>query len=153
MRTEYKIVIADTTCFILLDKIGELTLLKALFGQVITTTVIAQEFGTPLPKWVIVHDVKDTHFQNSLDIDAGEASAIALAIESEPSLLILDDNKGRKAARKLNLHVTGTLGVLLKAKRIGIIAAIGPIIEKIRKTNFWYSEEVLQEILSLANEL
>lgn len=152
MPTEYNIVIADTTCFILLEKIGELDLLKKLFNNVITTTVIAAEFGDPLPSWIRVKAVKDIQFQATLDIDAGEASAIALAIESEPSLLILDDNKGRKAARRLNLHVTGTLGLFLKAKRAGIITHVKPVFDKVQKTNFRYTDTVLKEILALAGE-
>ncbi len=68
MQAEYEIVIADTTCFILLDKIGELNLLKSLFGQV--TTTIAQEFGSPLPEWVIVKPTSYLDVQSMLDIDA-----------------------------------------------------------------------------------
>lgn len=152
MQTEYNIVIADTTCFILLDNIGEMELLKALFNNIITTTVIAAEYGKPLPGWVTISQVIDIQFQGSLDIDAGEASAIAIAIESGPSLLVIDDNKGRKAARKLNLTVTGTLGLFLKAKRAGIITSIKPIFDKVQQTNFRYTDVVLQEILSLADE-
>ncbi|WCT11987.1 DUF3368 domain-containing protein [Mucilaginibacter jinjuensis] len=133
MQIAYKIVIADTSCFILLDKIGELEILKSLFGNVITTTVIAREFGSDLPEWVEIRSVKDLHFQNTLDVDAGEASAIALALESEPSLLIIDDNKGRKAARRLNLNITGSLGIFLKAKKAGNISSIKPIVEKIQQ--------------------
>ena len=152
MQTEYEIVIADTSCFILLDNIGELNLLKLLFGHVITTTVIANEFGTDLPDWVEIRSVINIAFQATLDIDPGEASAITLALESKSALLILDDNKGRKAAQRLNLNITGTLGVFLKAKRAGIIPSIRPLLEKIQKTNFRYSKAVLQEILFLANE-
>ena len=153
MQTTYKIVIADTSCLILLDKIGELGLLKSLFGSVVTTSVIAGEFGSPLPDWVEVRIIKDHQFESTLDIDAGEASAIALAFESEPSLLIIDDAKGRKAARKLGLALTGSLGIFLKAKRAGFIPAVKPILEKIQQTNFRYSEVILQEILALADEL
>lgn len=153
MQTEYKIVIADTTCFILFDNIGEFGLLKSLFGTVITTTVIAREFGMPLPDWVEIRGVKDLHFQSTLDIDADEASAIALAIESaEPSLLIIDDSKGRRAAQRLNLNITGSLGIFLKAKRTGLVPSIKPIIEKIQQTNFRHTQAVLQEILALAGE-
>jgi len=152
MQTEYEIIIADTSCFILLDNIGELNLLKYLFGKVVTTTIIAKEFGQPLPEWVEVRAVKNIIFQNTLDIDAGEASAIALSIESEPSLLILDDNKGRKTAQKLNLLYTGSLGVFLKAKRTGIIISIKPIIEKIQQTNFRFSKKVIDEIFLIAGE-
>ena len=73
MQTEYEIVIADTSCFILLDKIGELELLKTLFGHVVTTTTIAEEFGSALPEWVQIRTVTDVHFQSLLDIDPGEA--------------------------------------------------------------------------------
>lgn len=152
MQKEYEIVIADTSCFILLDKIGELELLRLLFGHVVTTTTIAAEFGTRLPEWIEIRAVKDLHFQTTLDIDAGEASAIALAIESAPALLVLDDNKGRKAARRLNLKVTGSLGLFVIAKKSGIIPAVKPLIEKIQQTNFRYTPAVLQEILSGAGE-
>jgi len=152
MQTEYEIVIADTSCFILLDKIGELELLKALFGHVVTTAIIADEFGFALPEWVQIRQVNDVHFQSLLDIDPGEASAIALAMESEPSLLVIDDGKGRKVAQRLNLNITGSLGIFLRAKRSGVIPSIKPILQKIQQTNFRYSAAVLQEILSLAGE-
>ena len=147
MQSGYEIVIADTSCFILLEKLNELELLKILFSYVITTP-----FGNPLPEWVKIRSVKNVVFQMSLDIDPGEASAIALAIESEPSVIILDDAKGRKLARKSNLKYTGTLGVLLKAKRAGIISALRPILDKIQVSDFRYSEDVFKEILFLAQE-
>jgi predicted nucleic acid-binding protein len=152
MQTKYSVVIADTTCFILFDKIGEMELLRTLFGSIITTNVIAAEFGSVLPEWVQIETVKNLHFQSTLDIDAGEASAIALAVESEPSLLILDDGKGRKAAKKLNLNYTGSLGIFLKAKQAGIMPLLMPIITKVQKTDFRYTETVLKEILLLAGE-
>ena len=152
MRTGYEIVIADTSCFILLDKIGEFGLLKSLFKSVATTSVVAAEFGTELPEWVDVRNVLNIHFQAMPDIDPGEASAIALAMESEPSLLVLDDNKARKVARRLNLNYTGTLGIFLKAKHIGIIPSVKSVLEKVQQTNFRYSHHVFQEILLLAGE-
>jgi len=152
MQTKYEIVIADTSCFILLDKIDELALLKSLFGHVVTTNIIAGEFGMPLPEWINIRAVKNINFQSTLEIDAGEASAIALAMESEVSLLIIDDSKGRKAAQRLNLNITGSLGIFLRAKREGIIPSIKPILQKVQATNFRYSQSVLAEILSLAGE-
>lgn len=152
MQIVYEVVIADTTCFILLDKIGELNLLRSLFGSVVTTTIIASEFGDSLPEWVRIKEVKDVLFQSTLDVDRGEASAIALAIESPPSLIVLDDDKARKKARKLQLNVTGTLGLFLKAKREGIIPDVKSMLIKVQKTNFYYSESVFNEILKLAGE-
>jgi predicted nucleic acid-binding protein len=59
-----------------------------------------------LPQWVEIRTVRDIHQQQTLEleIDKGEASAIALSFESEPSLLILDDAKARKVAEKLHIN-------------------------------------------------
>jgi len=135
-----------------LHKINELELLKSLFGQVITTPVIALEFGEDLPEWVEIREVKNSQFQSTLDLDIGETSAITLALESGPSLIIIDDNKGRKVAQKLNLNITGSLGLFLKAKQEGIIPSIKPLLEKVQKTNFRYSLAILTEILKLSGE-
>jgi predicted nucleic acid-binding protein len=138
MLQNFSVVIADTTCFILLEKIGELELLKSVFGNIITTSVIADEYGQPLPEWVEIRDVINTHLLDTLkiEVDAGEASAIALATELEPALLILDDLEARQLASQLNLTFTGTLGVILRAKRTGHIEFVKPLIEKMQGTNF-----------------
>lgn len=154
MPQEYNIVIADTSCFILLDKIDELSLLQKIFHTVTTTEDIATEFRKELPPWVQIKPVSNKEYQLILqvEVDNGEASAIALSIETGNALLIIDDNKGRKLAAKLNLAYTGTLGVILKAKQAGIIPYIKPIIEKIQRTNFRFSEKNYKELLLLANE-
>jgi predicted nucleic acid-binding protein len=154
MQQEYNIVIADTSCFILLDKIDELNILQRLFGTVTTTEEIAIEFRKELPNWVHVKSVSNKEYQHLLllEVDNGEASAIALSIEEGQALLIVDDNKARKLAAKLNIAYTGTLGVLLKAKQVGIIGSIKPLIEKIQLTNFRFSEKNYREILFLAKE-
>jgi predicted nucleic acid-binding protein len=151
MLREYDIVIADTSCFILLDKISELDLLRTVFGEITTTTVIADEFGKPLPEWVKVRKVANYQYQQSFEneLDAGESSAFALAVEFNKVLLILDDAK----ARKLHYTYTGTLGILLKGKEIGVLPVIRPVLDKIQKTNFRFSNKVFSEILKEANEL
>lgn len=154
MPQEYNVVIADTTCFILLSKIGRLHILQQLFKSITTTNIIANEFGSPLPDWVIVAEVKDTHYLDilKLEVDDGEASAIALSFEFDKTLLILDDLKARKIAIKLNLNFTGTMGILIKAKEAGLIDAIKPILDEIQLTNFRFSENVLHQILLIAKE-
>jgi len=105
-----------------------------------------------LPEWIDIKEVKDVLFQATLDVDLGEASAIALAIELGTALIVLDDDKARKKARKLQLNITGTLGLFLKAKREGIIPDVRSILNKVQATNFRYSESVFNEILKLAGE-
>jgi len=60
----HKTIISDTSCLILLDKIGELAILNKLFGTIITTTEVVDEFGQPLPVWIELRqptDIKATH--------------------------------------------------------------------------------------------
>jgi len=149
-----RIVISDTSCLIVLHKIGELDLLQKVYGEVTTTPEIAQEFSETLPIWVKIEIVKDKKYQDFLEtqVDWGEASAIALAKEHNNSLLILDDQKARKLATSLNLTFTGTLGIINKAKQVGAIPLIKPIIEKLLATNFRISEKVVADLLIRNNE-
>jgi len=149
-----KPIISDTSCFIALSNIGELDILRLLYGKITTTPDIAQEFGEPLPDWVEIVQVSDKTKQRLIEIhiDKGEASAIALALETENPLLILDDYKARKLADNLNLNHTGTLGVILAAKQKGIISSIKPFLKKIKQTNFRISIDLELQALIQANE-
>ena len=154
MLRTYNAVIADASCFILLDKINGLPLLQSIFKIITTSAEVAQEFGKPLPEWVQIKTVQDKNFQSVLflQVDAGEASAIALAAENQPSLLIIDDLKGRKLAQKLNLTITGTLGLILSAKKEGVLPQIKPMFDKIQATNFRIAPSLLDSILKQAGE-
>ena len=150
-----KTIISDTSCFIILAKIQELDILQKLYGTVVTTADIAEEFGEQLPDWVIIRQATDLFRQRILEmqIDKGESSAIALAIEIENSTLILDDFKARKVAATLGLSFTGTIGVIIKAKLNGTLSSIKPILEKIKETNFRISAEIELQALKEAGEL
>ena len=133
-----KVIISDTSCLILLDKIGELELLNKLFGTIITTNEVAKEFGQTLPYWVEIKEPSNKNFQSIIEasVDKGEASAIALAIELNNCLLIIDDLKGRKFANKIGITIIGTIGVIVDAKLTGHIISVKPILDKIKLTNF-----------------
>jgi len=148
------VIIADASCLILLDKIGALHLLHQLYGHLLVTDVVAAEYGLPLPAWVAVRPVQDVRQTQvlALTLDLGEASAIALALEHPECLLIMDERRGRNVAQQLRLIVTGTLGVLLEAKKSGYVAAIRPLLEAIRITNFRLSPTLVQLVLKQAGE-
>ena len=150
----HKTIISDTSCFIILTNIGELDLLHKVYGQIVTTIDIANEFGEPLPDWVEIISVKDQLKQQLLEmkIDKGESSAIALAMEIPNCTLILDDFKARKVAQNLGLNFTGTIGIIIKAKLNGIIPSIKPYLEKIKETNFRISAEIELQALKEAKE-
>ncbi|AEF84121.1 conserved hypothetical protein [Treponema primitia ZAS-2] len=131
-------IISNASCLIVLSNVGQLDILPGLYETIIITPEVTQEFGMPLPKWVQVIPVSDSYkiqmLQGSLDLC--EASTIALAIETQNSLMILDDKKARRVARDLNLQLTGTLGVVAKAYKAGLISDISKLIENLRNSNF-----------------
>jgi len=87
-----------------------------------------------------------------MQIDKGESSAIALALETNESTLILDDYKARKVANQLGLNFTGTIGVIVRAKLSGKIESIKPYLLKIKQTDFRISSELETQALIEAHE-
>ena len=150
----HKTIISDTSCFIVLANIGELDLLQKVYGKIITTIEVATEYGEPLPDWVEVEKVNDNYKQQLLEmqVDRGEASALALALEMPDSTVILDDYRGRKVAEKLKINYTGTIGVIVKAKIKGIISSIKPLLAKIKETNFRLTMEIELQALKESGE-
>lgn len=148
------IVISDASTLILFQKIDEFDLLEKVYGKLITTPEVVKEFGEDLPKWIYIQDAKDKKYQTFLEtqVDFGEASAIALAAEFDDVLLLLDDLKARKLAVKLNFKITGTLGIIHKAKQLAIITKVKPLIDKLLMTNFRISSKIVDEILKLNKE-
>jgi len=97
-----------------------------MFGKIFITNEIAKEFDRQLPSWVYIAKPTNNKFKLGLEnlVDKVEASAIALALEMENSLLIIDDLKGRKVAQFYRLNFTGTIGVLIVAKLNCLIPSI-----------------------------
>jgi len=153
MRKEYKVVVTDASCFIILSKIGAINLLNNLFTTVLTTPEVASECGFPLPGWVSIKSA-DPFLQKKFNqhVDLGEASAIALASGISCDFLILDDSEARKFAEKLGLNVKGSIGLILSAKQNGLITSIRPYLNLIQQTNFRVSISIIQAVLKAAGE-
>ena len=90
--------------------------------------------------------------QRGSDLGTGEAQALALALQKPNSLLILDDLLARSIAREHQLHLTGTAGVLLRAKQEGHIMAIEPLLDQLIQLDFRLSNMLREAILKLAQE-
>ena len=114
-----KIIISDTSCLIALSNTGNLNLLKELYQEIAITQEVQKEFGEPLPNWINVQNVKNKELQAKIEklLDKGEASSIALAIENQDSILIIDDMKGRKVAKSYKIELIGTIGVIMTAHK------------------------------------
>jgi len=88
----------------------------------------------------------------SLDLGSGELAAMALALESRKSVVLLDDRLARRTAKAADLTVWGTLKVLLEAKSLGVIEQVEPLIIRLSEKGMWISEEIQERILAIAGE-
>ncbi len=82
----------------------------------------------------------------------GEREVLALAVELDAPLVILDDALARRFARRLQIPLTGTLGLLLKAKQQGQIQRVGPYLDHLEALRFRLDASTRVDILALANE-
>jgi predicted nucleic acid-binding protein/predicted HTH domain antitoxin len=125
------IVISDTSVFTNLAAIGHLHLLQQLYERIFIPTAVYQELTVdpPVPgtvevqtlQWLEVRSVSDRamveQLQNRAQLDPGESEAIALALEINADLLLIDERRGRTEANRLGIRITGLLGVLVEAKQ------------------------------------
>jgi predicted nucleic acid-binding protein len=137
-----------------LTKTKTLGLLHQLYDEVIVTEDIYTEFGEPLPEWIEIRHVVNKKYQQllELNLDKGESSAIALAMEIENALLIIDDLKARKEAKRLGFPITGTLGVLYAARQQELIPKLKPYIDALQLVGFRVAPNIVKELLTLCHE-
>lgn len=143
-------IISNTSCLIVLDNIDMIYILKELYETITISKEVAEEYGKELPEWVSVKSVYDKKSVRILSsfVDLGEASTIALCIEIENSIMILDDMKARKLAKKLDMKFTGTIGVLIKAGELGIIDDCMIVISRLKECGFRVPPEIEKLLLS-----
>ena len=144
--------VLDCACLIGLERIGQLDLLPSLIDPVIAPPAVLSEFGSQ-PLWLQVETPTDTGMVAALRllVDPGESEAIALAYEKRLRLIV-DDRKAREAAQRLGIPVTGTLGLLLKAKQAGLITTVLPLLDALDRHHFRISQALRAEALRLAGE-
>lgn len=159
------VVVCNTSPLLYLYQVQQLELLAKLYGRVLVPPAVRAELragaekGAVVPDldrstWIEVQPLRDsTLLPAVVDLGAGEAEAIALALFYPGSLLILDDDVGRKIARVSGLRYTGTLGVLVKAKQSGLLSQVAPIVEALQQTNMWLGRELIHMVLKEAGEL
>jgi predicted nucleic acid-binding protein len=121
------VIISDTSCLIALSNIGQLELLKKLFGRVTITPEVFDEFtkkyNEKIPEWIDIKEAKNKEkvIKLNTDLGLGESSSIILATETPGSLVIIDEKKAREYALNLGLNVIGTVGIIRRAADINII--------------------------------
>jgi predicted nucleic acid-binding protein len=85
-------------------------------------------------------------------LDVGEAAVIQLALEQGIEWVCIDERKGRRVALAVGLKVVGSLGLLARAKNVGIIPAVRPIIERLTREGIWYDGELVERVLTAIGE-
>jgi len=151
-----RLTVSNSSPIIALDRIGRLDLLHTLFESVnVPSAVLAEtKDRTTLPDWIIPRTLSESIGSQMLQasLGSGESETIALAIQMKAGLLLLDDRPARDIALAIGLPVAGTLSVLVRAKRLGIISVVGPEVDSLVKQGFRLSDTVLESILREAGE-
>ncbi|NCA84839.1 MAG: DUF3368 domain-containing protein [Clostridia bacterium] len=156
-------IVSDTTPLISLLKLNRLELLQNLYSQIYIPTAVykeieagkSKEYYKDLSKidWINIVEIQNKQaLKYFLDLDAGEAEAIVLATELNAGLIILDEKLGRFHAKHADLKVTGTIGVLTKAKTDGLIEKIKPLLDELTDKEVWINEKLKSEILKRIGE-
>lgn len=157
------IVISDTSVITNLIQLEQLNLLGQLFDQVIIPRKVHEELGkrpeqTELVSqldWIEVRGISNSDVYNKLlDIlDAGESESIALALELNADLLIIDEKRGRKIAKDYRIPITGLLGIIVEAKEVGYINSVKPLLDQlIYDIGFRVSPKLYLKIMELVGE-
>ena len=130
--------------------------MKDLFKEILIPKGVRKEvFGRrKLPAFVKCIEISEAVALKVLEsnLEAGEGEAICLYEEMDADLLIIDDLEGRRVAERLGINITGTLGVLLLAKREKFIDKVKPLLDEIVSHGFRVADELYQEILIKADE-
>ena len=157
-------VVCNTSPLQYLHQLGLLHLLPALAGKVIIPPAVADELavgrraGIDVPEvelleWIEVRQPASVAVLPLVtDLGPGESQVLALALEMPGTAVIVDDFLARRTAEALHIHLTGTLGILLAAKRASLIGEIAPILDHLQALRFRVSPATRAAVLKLAGE-
>ena len=154
------IVVADTSPINYLILIGAIDVLPALYQKIVVPTAVYSELqsdATPAevrawmekpPEWFEVLPVTILLDEALQNLDEGEKQAIALYEETNADALIIDERAGREEARKRNIFIIGTLGILNSAAQKSLLD-LPDALEKLQQTSFRASEKLIADLLKL----
>jgi predicted nucleic acid-binding protein len=163
------LVVSNTSPILNLAIIDRLSLIREQFTTITIPKGVLEELrvGENLPgsknildaldaKWLQVEEVQDSAMLRILkrELDAGEAEAIALALETRAQWVLLDESEARRIAKALELKVTGVLGILLRACRQKLVPSLRSEMERLReKAGFYISDPLFEDLLKQSRRL
>lgn len=161
------IVVSDASPIIGLAAVDQLDLLRELYGEILVPTAVHEEVAAGEPEAPGTRELRDAawirtrHLDNTalvqalmLELDRGEAEAIALAVETDADLLLVDERRARIVASRFGCSVLGVLGVLIEAKQRELLSAVKPVLEALEeRAGFRISEALRTRVLEVAGEV
>ncbi len=113
----------------------------------------ARGYAVTVPDWVKVIPLAAPLSPLILiGLDEGEAEVIQLALEQGIELVCIDELKGRRAAKSAGLQIVGSLGLVAKAKALGLIPEARPLIEKAMREGVFYHAQLVEQVLKALGE-
>jgi len=158
-----KLVVADAGPLIALSRVGRLPLLRALFDDVLIPAAVLEELRLDETRpgvEQLAQAIAEEKWLRSMSpsakaeipgLDVGESAAINLAVQLECPLL-MDERRGRLAARKRGLVVLGTGRVLLAAKQAGLVETVSSVLGELRNAGYRLSDDICRQLTELAEE-
>lgn len=156
--------VANASPLILLGKIDRLDLLRDLATDLVIPVGVVGEVAARAKGRRSLDDLAfwpDVHVQNCdsiprdiavWDLGRGESEVLALAIQEEASRVVVDDLEARRCAQALGVGVIGTLGVVLRARRAGLIPAARPVVTRLREVGLYLSDNLTEQALAYLGE-
>ena len=156
--------ISNTSPLLYLYRIGKIELLPRLFEEVLTVPAVVDELkqgkekGYDVPsaemyEWLQVVSPREVPSEwLASDLGKGELETMALALEHRERVVVIDDALARRIAQAAGLKVWGTLRVLLEAKQRDWLPTMSTMVDELRRSGMWISDDVRQRIMELAGE-
>ena len=158
-------VIVNTTPLIALCHVGQLDLLYQMYGGIMIPQAVYQELSEKQDSickkqvdssldWIFVENIENETAKSMFksQLHDGEVEVMILAKEKNADLVIIDDANAKKYAKYLDLPVTGTLGILIKAKKQGYIKELKTVIQGMIDKNIYISDKLMKLCLEQVDE-
>ncbi len=155
-------VVINASPLIVLFKSGQAELLPQLFDQIIVPQAVYDEVvgiktdvaATQLPTvtWYDCTTVQIDPAISAWDVGAGESSVLSFALANPSYRAMVDDAAARRCACALGIGTLGTGGVLVIAKRRGLIKSVGDRLQQLQDSGLWLSDEVINLLKQQAGE-
>ena len=158
-------VIVNSTPLIALCHVNQLNILNELYGEVIIPRAVYDEISVKkdsVCKKIVDESLEWIHIQKIQNVMAkamfksqlhdGEVEVMILAKEQNADVVIIDDQNAKKYAKYLELPVTGTLGILIKAKQVGYIPELKPLLDVMVQNGIYIKNSLIEHCLELVGE-